>query len=54
MNYYQGIASNRAKMGDAARPIQANDIKETVSMMHLVSFLFLLLCLLFRMAAEAI
>jgi adenosylcobinamide-phosphate synthase len=45
-NYYQGIPSHRAKMGEAHRPIEPNDIKETVDIMKWVSFFFLLVCLL--------
>ncbi|MEZ2737513.1 hypothetical protein ACBQ08_27005, partial [Aneurinibacillus aneurinilyticus] len=41
----QGIPSNRAKMGDELRPIVPKDIKETVTIMHWVSFFFLLACL---------
>ncbi|MGG4449395.1 adenosylcobinamide-phosphate synthase CbiB [Brevibacillus porteri] len=42
LNYYQGVASNRAKMGDAKRPLQASDIVATIRLMYLVSFLCLL------------
>lgn len=45
-NYYQGIPSHRAKMGDRCRSIEAQDIKQTVRIMHWVSFFFLLACLL--------
>ncbi|MFF0829856.1 adenosylcobinamide-phosphate synthase CbiB [Brevibacillus sp. NPDC003359] len=45
LNYYQGVASNRAKMGDAKRPLQARDIVATIRLMYLVS----LLCLLVSM-----
>ncbi|GED14088.1 adenosylcobinamide-phosphate synthase CbiB [Aneurinibacillus migulanus] len=44
-NYYQGVPSDRAKMGDALRSIVPKDIKETVRMMHWVSFFFLMACL---------
>lgn len=44
-NYYQGVPSERAKMGDALRSIVPKDIKETVRMMHWVSFFFLMACL---------
>ncbi|ATF11802.1 cobalamin biosynthesis protein CobD [Brevibacillus brevis X23] len=42
LNYYQGVASNRAKMGDAKRPLQASDIVATIRLMYLVSLLCLL------------
>ncbi|CAI8888551.1 Cobalamin biosynthesis protein CobD [Brevibacillus sp. IT-7CA2] len=42
LNYYQGVASNRAKMGDAKRPLQASDIVTTIRLMYLVSLLSLL------------
>nr|WP_286884727.1 adenosylcobinamide-phosphate synthase CbiB [Aneurinibacillus sp. UBA3580] len=51
-NYYQGIPSHRAKMGEAHRPIEPNDIKETVDIMKWVSFFFLLLCLLSILTLE--
>jgi adenosylcobinamide-phosphate synthase len=44
-NYYQGVPSHRAKMGDAKRPISPDDIKKTVRIMHWVSLFFLLACL---------
>lgn len=42
-NYYQGIPSHRAKMGDYNRPLQANDIKLCVKIMDVVSILFVIL-----------
>ncbi|MED1948047.1 MULTISPECIES: adenosylcobinamide-phosphate synthase CbiB [Brevibacillus] len=42
LNYYQGVASNRAKMGDAKRLLQASDIVATIRLMYLVSLLCLL------------
>lgn len=42
LNYYQDVASNRAKMGDAKRPLQASDIVATIRLMYLVSLLCLL------------
>ncbi|EJL32731.1 adenosylcobinamide-phosphate synthase CbiB [Brevibacillus sp. BC25] len=42
LNYYQGVASNRAKMGDAKRPLQSSDIVTTIRLMYLVSLLCLL------------
>ncbi|QYY42325.1 adenosylcobinamide-phosphate synthase CbiB [Aneurinibacillus thermoaerophilus] len=44
-NYYQGVPSHRAKMGDPERPIAPEDIKETVAIMHWTAFFFLLACL---------
>lgn len=41
LNYYQGVASHRAKMGDAKRPLQASDIVSTIRLMYLVSLLCL-------------
>jgi adenosylcobinamide-phosphate synthase len=43
-NYYQGVPSHRAKMGDQVRVIQLSDIAETVSIMKLLSTLFLIGC----------
>jgi adenosylcobinamide-phosphate synthase len=53
-NYYQGIPSNRAKMGDELRQIVPKDIKETVTIMHWVSFFFLLACLTGILLIESI
>ncbi len=44
LNYYQGIASDRARMGDPTRPLQADDIVQTVKLMNVVSLLFLAAC----------
>lgn len=38
-NFYQGIASNRAKMGEPTRLLEANDIIKTVKIMKLTSML---------------
>ncbi|WP_027416950.1 adenosylcobinamide-phosphate synthase CbiB [Aneurinibacillus terranovensis] len=46
LNYYRGVASHRAKLGDVTRPIRMEDIRETVTIMRLVSVFFLFLCLL--------
>ncbi|WP_187118891.1 adenosylcobinamide-phosphate synthase CbiB [Bacillus marasmi] len=40
LNYYGGIASNRAKMGEATRKINADDIINTIRIMMLTTFLF--------------
>lgn len=40
LNYYGGIASNRAKMGDPYRKIIADDIINTVRIMMLTAFVF--------------
>lgn len=45
LNYYQGIPSNRAKLGDPHRPLRSQDIKSTVGLMYLVSLLCLVVCL---------
>lgn len=45
LNYYQGVPSNRAKLGNPQRPLRADDIKSTVRLMHLVSQLCLIVCL---------
>lgn len=45
LNYYQGVPSNRAKLGDAHRPLGAQDIKSTVHMMYFVSLLCLGVCI---------
>lgn len=45
LNYYLGVASNRAKLGDPLRSLRADDIKATVRLMYLASALCLLLCL---------
>jgi adenosylcobinamide-phosphate synthase len=44
LNYYKGVPSDRARLGDPNRPLQADDIPQTVSLMYLVSFLFVCLC----------
>ena len=51
-NFYQGIASNRAKMGEPTRLLEANDIIKTVKIMKLTSMLctvfFIILSLIFH------
>ncbi|MGJ7909778.1 adenosylcobinamide-phosphate synthase CbiB [Neobacillus sp. LXY-1] len=42
INYYKGIVSNRAKMGEPLRPIVAEDIKKANMILHKTVFLFLL------------
>ncbi|RNB52849.1 cobalamin biosynthesis protein CobD [Brevibacillus gelatini] len=49
LNYYQGVPSNRARMGDAHRPLAAADIMATIRLMYLTS----LLCLLVGLAIAA-
>nr|WP_085963044.1 adenosylcobinamide-phosphate synthase CbiB [Brevibacillus massiliensis] len=44
LNYYKGVPSDRARLGDPNRPLQADDIPQTVSLMYLVSVLFVCLC----------
>ncbi|MEH6905994.1 adenosylcobinamide-phosphate synthase CbiB [Neobacillus drentensis] len=43
INYYQGIVSNRAKMGDPIQPIQADHIIQANHILSKTVFLFLLL-----------
>ncbi|KQL44647.1 cobalamin biosynthesis protein [Brevibacillus choshinensis] len=45
LNFYQGIPSDRARMGDSHRPLHAGDIQSTVRLMYLVSLLCLIVCL---------
>lgn len=52
LNYYQGVPSNRAKLGDPSRSIQAKDILETVKVMQLISVLFLLILALGRFGVD--
>lgn len=52
LNYYQGVPSYRARLGDPLRPIRAQDIRETVQVMKLVSLLFLALVMIGRMGFE--
>lgn len=51
-NFYQGIASNRAKMGEPTRQLEADDIIQTVKIMKLTSLictlLFIILSVLFH------
>lgn len=44
LNTYQGVASHRAKMGDAHRPLRAEDVQTTVRLMYLASLLSVLVC----------
>ncbi|WP_400162085.1 adenosylcobinamide-phosphate synthase CbiB [Brevibacillus sp. TJ4] len=48
-NTYQGVVSDRTRMGDALRPLRAADIGETIRLMYLVSLLCLGVCLLIRL-----
>ncbi|MDQ0228992.1 adenosylcobinamide-phosphate synthase CbiB [Metabacillus malikii] len=34
LNYYQGLKSERATMGDRTRPLNRNDIRKTITYMH--------------------
>ncbi|MFD2368973.1 adenosylcobinamide-phosphate synthase CbiB [Brevibacillus sp. GCM10020057] len=45
LNFYQGVPSDRARMGDARRPLHAGDIRSTVRLMYAVSLLCLVACL---------
>ncbi len=42
-NVYKGVISHRAKMGEKLVPLKAIHIKKTIHIMHLASFLFLML-----------
>jgi adenosylcobinamide-phosphate synthase len=42
INYYKGMVSNRAKMGDPLHPIEAEHIKKVNSILGRTAFLFLL------------
>ncbi|MFM1654092.1 adenosylcobinamide-phosphate synthase CbiB [Brevibacillus sp. B_LB10_24] len=44
LNTYKGVPSDRARLGDPNRPLQADDILHTVKLMYLVSILFVCLC----------
>ncbi|WNC17656.1 adenosylcobinamide-phosphate synthase CbiB [Brevibacillus brevis] len=45
LNFYQGVPSDRARMGDRHRPLAAADILSTVRLMYLASLLCLAICL---------
>jgi len=40
LNYYKGVASDRARMGEPIHPLQAEHIRRTVKLMHVSSALF--------------
>jgi len=44
-NTYQGIPSERARLGDEHRPLRSDDVRMTVRMMYCSSLLCLLVCL---------
>jgi adenosylcobinamide-phosphate synthase len=44
LNYYQGVPSHRARLGDPHRPLESGDIRTAVQLMKLVSTWFALLC----------
>lgn len=46
LNTYQGVPSDRARMGRPDRPLEAADITESVNSMHTVSWAFVILWLL--------
>lgn len=52
INYYNGILSNRAKMGDAIYPIKGEHIKNTISIMGKTVRFFLLLLWIGGMSLE--
>lgn len=45
LNTYQGVPSERARLGDARRPLRPEDIRMTVRLMYGASLLCLLVCL---------
>lgn len=45
LNFYQGVPSDRTRMGDRHRPLAAADIHSTVRLMYLASLLCLAICL---------
>ncbi|MGG3885439.1 adenosylcobinamide-phosphate synthase CbiB [Brevibacillus panacihumi] len=45
LNTYQGVPSERARLGDAHRPLRPEDIRMTVRLMYGASLLCLLVCL---------
>lgn len=45
LNTYQGVPSERARLGDARRPLRPEDIRMTVRLMYGASMLCLLVCL---------
>lgn len=45
LNYYQGVPSHRARLGNPHRPLRPDDINLTVRLMYLVSLFCLLVCL---------
>jgi len=54
INYYHGIASERAKMGDPLRVIEAEDIAKTVRLMKQVSLASLVCCLFISVMIQVI
>ncbi|RKD25141.1 cobalamin biosynthesis protein CobD [Ammoniphilus oxalaticus] len=53
-NFYQGIPSQRAKMGDPLRPIKAEDILKTVRIMKLVALAGLVMCVLLALIVHLV
>lgn len=51
-NYYKGVASHRAKMGDPTRGLEPEDIIETIRLMKLVSWVFLIVCMMALIAVN--
>lgn len=43
LNYYGGVASRRAELGDSLQPLQVNHIRQTAVMIYAVTGLFILL-----------
>ncbi|SEJ65327.1 adenosylcobinamide-phosphate synthase [Bhargavaea ginsengi] len=54
LNTYQGVPSDRARMGRPDRPLETADIAESVNAMHLASWAFVILGLLIGGIAVAV
>jgi adenosylcobinamide-phosphate synthase len=54
VNYYKGVISNRAKLGDPCRPLEPKDILTTIRILHLLTAVFLFLCIFGLMVADGI
>ncbi|WP_147804942.1 adenosylcobinamide-phosphate synthase CbiB [Alkalicoccus halolimnae] len=44
INYYKGIRSERAEMGEGTRPLKADDISRSVQYLYAAAIIFTLLC----------
>ncbi|MGE5703255.1 MAG: adenosylcobinamide-phosphate synthase CbiB [Clostridia bacterium] len=54
LNYYRGVPSHRALLGERTRPLVADDIVRTVKVMHLVALLSVLLFAIGRLLCSGI